>query len=66
MAEGKFWKKFASRKFLCAILGAVVGVAGKTIGLPQIAISWVLGILGTYIAGEAAVDIARVNNSKKE
>lgn len=66
MAEGKFWKKFASRKFLSAILGAVIGVAGKSLGIPQIAVSWVLGILGTYIAGESAVDIARVNHLTKE
>lgn len=61
MVEQAFRKKFASRKFIVALLGAIVGVAGKFAGIPQIAISWVIGILGTYIAGETAVDVMRVN-----
>lgn len=65
MAEYKFWKKFGSRKFISAILGAIVGVVGDSVGVPQIAINWVLGILATYIAGETAVDVVRNGSFRK-
>jgi len=52
-----FYKKFLSRKFLAAVIGAVVGVTGKTLGLPPEVVKTVIGVLVVYIAGESALDL---------
>lgn len=60
-----FWLKFLSRKFLVALLGAILVVLGKTLSIPEEVISWIVKLLSVYIGGEAAADIARTLKGTK-
>ena len=53
--------KFTSRKFLMALFDALFIILneGLELGIPQDVYLWITAIIITYIAGEAAVDVAR-------
>lgn len=59
----KFWLKFASRKFLVALLGVVISLIAKTIDIPPEIVAWIMKLLAVYIGSEAAIDFTR--NLKK-
>jgi len=52
-----FWSRLSSRKFLVAVVTAVLALARDTFGIPDEAMQYVVGLAITYIGGEAAVDI---------
>ena len=57
------WRKYLSRKFLVALLGVVVVVATEWFGADQATVQAVgekvVWMLGVFILGESAVDVAR-------
>ena len=61
-----FWLKFASRKFLVALLGVVISLIAETVNIPPEILAWIMKILAVYIGGEAAADFARNLNRPSE
>lgn len=58
-------EKLKSRKFLVAIIGALLTAINGYLGypVPHDTMVWVDGLLGTWVASEAVVDGARTLRS---
>ncbi|HUV66843.1 MAG TPA: hypothetical protein VMW24_23350 [Sedimentisphaerales bacterium] len=67
MNDTPFWYKFVSRRFLLALLGVAIVVAGEFFGADEGVIQTigekVIWVIVAFIGGESVVDAAR--NLKK-
>lgn len=61
-------KKFTSRKFILAVVSAVLIILndGLDLGIDAQTVLAFAGIVATYIVGEAAVDVARKPQEVKD
>jgi len=58
-----WWRKFLSRRFLLALLGVAIVVAGEFFGADEGVIQSIgekiIWVIVTFIGGESVVDVAR-------
>jgi len=62
--QTSWWQKFLSRRFLLAVLGVAVVVAGEWFGVDEGAAQSIgeklVWIIGVFVGGESLVDAARL------
>ena len=58
--------KYNSRKLIAVLLGAIITTLNSFFGSPldDTIIQWLLGMISTYIVGQAVVDAAEKNAAK--
>jgi cytochrome c oxidase assembly factor CtaG len=51
--------KWLSKKLIMTLAGAILVPVLQNMGVPQDTITWILGLIATYVAGQSVVDASK-------